>query len=916
MKPNNRESAYVVSRVIDNSQLPIPSGSSDSGKTTLKTPAPKVDASKLVTKKFYSLCFPITNAPLERSRVLGRSTLRNSSWNYDNYEIKNAYLEFSFSNWNSYTDAEKENIQKNMERSYIVLSQAENRDDFYKLELYLLNGSSSSKEYKLYSGYEEIKLTIQNPAQYALRRSNGRLVPIPVTIRCLVDGKGLINPSYRPILTKADVSYDNTSAGFAQSYALPEIVFRDFFTNIINRSYSLVMVNARELSRFFPNKGKPPSEDKVLSNIVSAAYYLVPNNGYPYYKKASSFSIDGTYLTIPELEYYDNIILLVDPKKAGLKAEAGVLQASLTGSVTSAVLTPFGLDYGTNSPFKINGNSYTDYLYVDTPFIGNYGVQPKLNGELSQAWSIKDLHYPYTAYVNSTITEIHNPNPFVYVSSSPSGYDTQSNINVVLWVADPPWVKQPIRGSHYITEFFDSFEEIEGYGYSTEEFGSLLPIEGFEYITNDFDSILLIEGSEYITNDFDVLLPIEGYEYITNDFDALLPIEGYEYITESFDTLLPIEGYEYVSEEFDALIPIEGYEYITESFDSIILIEGFEYITESFDALLPIEGFEYSTGEFETYYSTDGGSYNTIDYEFVLPIEGFEYITESFDALLPIEGFGYSTEEFNTYSPVEGGEYNTVYYDLVLPIKGYEYVSGEFDTYYNIEGGEYNTEEFDIIFPISGYEYSTEEFDTVSLIEGYEYSTEEFDTASLIEGYEYITEEFDTYYNLGGGEYSTEEFDIVFPILGSEYITSYFESYYGLEGGEYNTEEFDIEFPILGSEYVTSSFESLYEIEGGEYDTEEFSVNSPIIGGEYDTEEFSVSSPITGGDYNTESFTIESEFPIVLENSGEISTTSVPAGSSFDTGMQYDSNNLYIITTDDGNGNNTYYGWEADESNV
>lgn len=54
-------------------------------------------------------------------------------------------------------------------------------------------------------------------------------------------------------------------------------------------------------------------------------------------------------------------------------------------------------------------------------------------------------------------------------------------------------------------------------------------------------------------------------------------------------------------------------------------------------------------------------------------------------------------------------------------------------------------------------------------------------------------------------------------------------------------------------------------------------------------------------------------FPIVYSFSGTQTAASVAADASFDTGLEYSSSELYIGETNDGQGNYTRYGWEAEE---
>lgn len=60
-------------------------------------------------------------------------------------------------------------------------------------------------------------------------------------------------------------------------------------------------------------------------------------------------------------------------------------------------------------------------------------------------------------------------------------------------------------------------------------------------------------------------------------------------------------------------------------------------------------------------------------------------------------------------------------------------------------------------------------------------------------------------------------------------------------------------------------------------------------------------------------FVEQSPFPIVCTHSGTQTATSIAPDASFDTGLQYYSSKLYIGETDDGQGNVTRYGWEAEE---
>lgn len=60
-------------------------------------------------------------------------------------------------------------------------------------------------------------------------------------------------------------------------------------------------------------------------------------------------------------------------------------------------------------------------------------------------------------------------------------------------------------------------------------------------------------------------------------------------------------------------------------------------------------------------------------------------------------------------------------------------------------------------------------------------------------------------------------------------------------------------------------------------------------------------------------FVEESPFPVVCTHSGTQTATSIAADASFDTGLQYYASKLYIGETNDGQGNVTRYGWEAEE---
>lgn len=53
--------------------------------------------------------------------------------------------------------------------------------------------------------------------------------------------------------------------------------------------------------------------------------------------------------------------------------------------------------------------------------------------------------------------------------------------------------------------------------------------------------------------------------------------------------------------------------------------------------------------------------------------------------------------------------------------------------------------------------------------------------------------------------------------------------------------------------------------------------------------------------------------PVVYAHTGTQTAASIAPDASFDTGLTYDSNNLYIGETDDGLGDVTRYGWEAEE---
>ena len=54
-------------------------------------------------------------------------------------------------------------------------------------------------------------------------------------------------------------------------------------------------------------------------------------------------------------------------------------------------------------------------------------------------------------------------------------------------------------------------------------------------------------------------------------------------------------------------------------------------------------------------------------------------------------------------------------------------------------------------------------------------------------------------------------------------------------------------------------------------------------------------------------------WPIVRSRSGTQTAASVASDASFDTGMEWDASKLYIGETNDGQGNVTRYGWEAEE---
>lgn len=60
-------------------------------------------------------------------------------------------------------------------------------------------------------------------------------------------------------------------------------------------------------------------------------------------------------------------------------------------------------------------------------------------------------------------------------------------------------------------------------------------------------------------------------------------------------------------------------------------------------------------------------------------------------------------------------------------------------------------------------------------------------------------------------------------------------------------------------------------------------------------------------------FVEDSPFPVVCTHSGTQTAASIAPDASFDTGLQYYSSKLYIGETNDGQGNVTRYGWEAEE---
>lgn len=453
-----RESAHVHSVVIDRSKMQTSGGASDEGSKVHIAPSkPPIPPTPIdVHKIFKSLILPVTNAPKDNNL----NPSNEWSWEYGNYSLKNAYIEIEFLKWNSISNSEKEEIQNHLAESNIVISETEN-PGVYNLSLYLLEYVDDSNAYILYDYSTEISVGFDTETEYGLLR-DGEVIPIPILVRFNSDSS--IDSSYRPILSNSG-SYDpvtedplyDVSVGFIPRQVLPEKVFRDYFTKILCNSYALLQLHSSsDLSYVFPNNADIPDSIKsenvqTLSDLIVAVYYPVSNDGYPFYRKSENWSIEDKTITISEINSYNDVILVVDPRKAGLSSVSGTLNLMLlggSGSTGNMLNTELGLSGGcpgSGDPFELRNNSYADLLPVpDTYFIGDYSLMPYVNGIQTQVWSIKNFNYPYIAYINyAGIIHEEDPYPykegFLYTSASPQGFDTQSGIQISAWASLVPW---------------------------------------------------------------------------------------------------------------------------------------------------------------------------------------------------------------------------------------------------------------------------------------------------------------------------------------------------------------------------------------------------------------------------------------------------------------------------------------------
>ena len=464
-----RESAHVHSVVIDKSQMPTSGGGySDDGKVVNVVPPkpPTPPKPEPVHKLFYTLLFTVTNAPKDNNLNPNNGSGDECTWNYGNYILKNASIEIDFQDWGSLTYNEKEEIQNHIASSNIFIRETGTRG-VYEFSIYLLEYVDDSNAYILYDYSTTIKIGEDTETGYGLPR-DGEVVSVPIAIRFSASSE--IDPSYRPILSSSH-TYDpeteeplyDLSVGFVPREAFPEKVFRDYFTKILCGSYALLQLrSSSDLSTVFPNNAEIPDSIKsesvqTLSDLVLAVYYPVANDGYPYYRKSEEWSISGKVITIPEIENYDKCILVIDPRKAGLVSVSGSFNLMLrggsgtTGNMINTELGLFGGYPGSDDPFELNNNSYSDVIErPDTYFLGDYSLMPFVNGSQTQVWSIRDFSYPYIAYVNYyRIISEEDPYPysdgFLYTSASPQGFDTQSGIQISAWASAIPWGSRSFR---------------------------------------------------------------------------------------------------------------------------------------------------------------------------------------------------------------------------------------------------------------------------------------------------------------------------------------------------------------------------------------------------------------------------------------------------------------------------------------
>lgn len=162
-----------------------------------------------------------------------------------------------------------------------------------------------------------------------------------------------------------------------------------------------------------------------------------------------------------------------------------------------------------------------------------------------------------------------------------------------------------------------------------------------------------------------------------------------------------------------------------------------------------------------------------------------------------------------------------------------------------------------------------------------------------------------------GGEYKTVEFDVTVPVLyNGPFKTIEFDCSCPIVKQQYKTIEFDCADSLV-QDFKTIEFDVVVPIQKQSYNTVSYPFEEPYIP-EFKTVEFDTYAPISGGEYDSDTVIIDSSYPIVYQysNSGN-SIQSIAPDDGFDTELHYDSNNIYAVQTDDGNGNITRNGWES-----